>query len=209
MSRVGIRCLLGQHLAILSEQQPGYVGIIQAKCKPALVAHEAAEHARNLCLSHYDDAPEVTIHGNMDLEFPYITTHLYYMMFELIKNSLRAVVEKNIQKKSSVLPPVRIVIAEGVEDVAIKISDEGGGISRSGIPLIWTYMYSTAPPPSEGSEFQTEGIPPLAGFGYGLPITRIYARYFGGDLQIISMDGFGTDAYLHIRKLGDVEESLE
>ena len=29
----------------------------------------------------------------------------------------------------------------------------------------------------------------LAGYGYGLPISRLYARYFGGDLQIISMEG--------------------
>lgn len=30
----------------------------------------------------------------------------------------------------------------------------------------------------------------LAGYGYGLPISRLYARYFGGDLQIISMEGW-------------------
>jgi len=30
---------------------------------------------------------------------------------------------------------------------------------------------------------------PLAGLGYGLPISRSYARYFGGDLSIMSMEG--------------------
>jgi pyruvate dehydrogenase kinase 2/3/4 len=45
-------------------------------------------------------------------------------------------------------------------------------------------------------------------YGYGLPISRLYARYFGGDLQIISMEGYGTDAYLLLNRLGNVQEPL-
>eukprot|EP00002_Diphylleia_rotans_P024619 TRINITY_DN4869_c0_g1_i2.p1 TRINITY_DN4869_c0_g1~~TRINITY_DN4869_c0_g1_i2.p1 ORF type:complete len:241 (+),score=46.44 TRINITY_DN4869_c0_g1_i2:161-883(+) len=207
MSRLGIRFLVGQHLAILEEQRPGFVGIIQAKCKPRDIVEEAVDNARNICICHYDDAPDVTIHGNLNLDFPYISSHLYYMVFELLKNSLRASVE-SASKHKTALPPVKVVIAAGNEDIAIKISDEAGGIPRSGLPFLWTYMYSTAPPPAEGAEYGTDGVPPIAGFGIGLPITRLYARYFGGDLQLISMEGYGTDAYLHLRKLGDIEESL-
>ena len=49
---------------------------------------------------------------------------------------------------------------------------------------------------------------PLAGFGVGLPLSRLYARYFGGDLQLLSMDGFGTDAFLHLNRLGSNCEDL-
>jgi pyruvate dehydrogenase kinase 2/3/4 len=38
-------------------------------------------------------------------------------------------------------PPIKVIVVEGNEDITIKISDEGGGIPRSAIPLIWTYMY--------------------------------------------------------------------
>jgi pyruvate dehydrogenase kinase 2/3/4 len=36
---------------------------------------------------------------------------------------------------------------------------------------------------------------------YGLPLSRLYARFFGGDLRLISMDGYGTDVYIHLNKL--------
>lgn len=67
------------------------------------------------------------------------------------------------------------------------MSDEGGGIPRSGLPRIWTYLYSTAESPLPELDDTNEGEDSpavLAGYGYGLPISRLYARYFGGDLQV-------------------------
>jgi len=71
----------------------------------------------------------------------------------------------------------------------LQISDEGGGIPRSGLSRIFTYLYSTAENPPDLDE-HNEGVT-MAGYGYGIPISRLYARYFGGDLQIISMEGYG------------------
>jgi hypothetical protein len=83
-----------------------------------------------------------------------------------------------------------------------QISDEGGGIPRSGLPKIWTYLYSTAKNPVVLGRQDQETPNVMAGYGYGLPISRLYARYFGGDLQIISMEGYGnlTDLTLVVFK---------
>ena len=87
------------------------------------------------------------------------------------------------------------------------------------MPLVWTYMYTTAQSEDLDPDFQASDFKaPMAGFGYGLPLARLvsgrrrgekggadddcvpiqYARYFGGDLKLISMEGFGCDAYLHL-----------
>ena len=35
----------------------------------------------------------------------------------------------------------------------------------------------------------------------GLPLSRLFAQCFGGDLQVVSMEGYGTDVYLYLNKL--------
>lgn len=42
------------------------------------------------------------------------------MVFELVKNSLRAVQER-FMESDKVAPPVRIIVADGLEDVTIKV----------------------------------------------------------------------------------------
>lgn len=75
------------------------------------------------------------------------------------------------------------------------MSDQGGGIPRSTSDQVFKYMYSTAPQPSKSDAHTV----PLAGYGYGLPISRLYARYFHGDLVILSCEGFGTDAVIYMK----------
>lgn len=39
-------------------------------------------------------------------------------------------------------------------------------------------------------------------------MAKLYAQYFGGDLTLKSMEGYGVDAYLHLPVLGDECENL-
>ena len=195
MSRIGIRMLLGQHIAINDQshqRDSTYVGIICTKTNVHELAQEAIDNARVVCEDHYGlfDAPKVQLVCNPDLEFMYVPGHLSHMLFETLKNSLRAVVETHGQDGD--FPITKVIVVEGNEDITIKVSDEGGGIPRSAIPLVWTYMYTTVDrtpnldPYFDKNDFKA----PMAGFGYGLPISRLYARYFGGDLRLISMEGY-------------------
>eukprot|EP00199_Chlamydomonas_sp_CCMP681_P002070 CAMPEP_0119104536 /NCGR_PEP_ID=MMETSP1180-20130426/2728_1 /TAXON_ID=3052 ORGANISM="Chlamydomonas cf sp, Strain CCMP681" /NCGR_SAMPLE_ID=MMETSP1180 /ASSEMBLY_ACC=CAM_ASM_000741 /LENGTH=398 /DNA_ID=CAMNT_0007089331 /DNA_START=125 /DNA_END=1321 /DNA_ORIENTATION=- len=210
LSRIGIRILIGQHIALHEPPKSNHIGLVCTKCSPVKVAEDAINDARAICLREYGSAPEVTIYGDPNFTFPYVPSHLHHMAFELVKNSLRAVQDKYEDAEKDA-PPIRVVVAEGGEDVTIKVSDEGGGIPRSGMPNIWSYLYSTAKSPVQMEDLKDgsgDGPVVLAGYGYGLPISRLYARYFGGDLQIQSMEGYGTDAYLHLNKLGNSQEPL-
>ena len=63
MSRIGIRMLIGQHIALTDQRQrsdPNYVGIICTKTNVSELAQEAIENARFVCEDHYGmfDAPK-------------------------------------------------------------------------------------------------------------------------------------------------------
>ncbi|KAJ5172739.1 kinase [Penicillium capsulatum] len=215
MSRIGIRMLIGQHIALTEQthvKHPNYVGIICTKTNVRDIALEAIENARFVCEDYYGlfEAPKVQLVCKDNLNFMYVPGHLSHMLFETLKNSLRAVVEQHGADRDS-FPVTKVIVAEGKEDITIKVSDEGGGIARSAIPLVWTYMYTTVEqtpnldPDFDKSDFKA----PMAGFGYGLPISRLYARYFGGDLKLISMEGYGTDVYLHLNRLSSSSEPLQ
>lgn len=140
------------------------------------IVQEAIENARFVCEEHYAmfKGPPVQLICPKDLNFPYVPGHLSHICFELLKNSLRAVVERFGVDQEDNFPPIKVVVVEGKEDITIKISDEGGGIARSAIPLIWTYMYTTMEGQGIDNNFQASDFKaPMAGFGYGLPLSRL------------------------------------
>lgn len=114
-------------------------------------------------------------------------------------------------------------LAQSTPGVTIRIRDRGGGISPENYAQIWDYSFTTF---NEDQAFNSlsgrggsgmdalnaisgpggDSVNSLAGLGYGLPLGRAYAEYFGGGIDIQSMWGWGTDVFLRLRGVGRVEE---
>lgn len=223
MSRISIRMLINQHICLFSallfggqlENAPGpnkskYIGCIDTQCDVVSVIKDAYENARFLCDQYYLASPDLIleISRNKSSEDEHITnivyvpSHLYHMLFELFKNSMRAVME--FHGSEDHYPPITVTVSRGKEDICLKMSDRGGGIPRSTTDHLFKYMYSTAPQPSKSDAHTV----PLAGYGYGLPISRLYARYFHGDLILLSCEGCGTDAVVYLKALSNEANEL-
>uniref|UniRef100_A0A8C5A4R1 Protein-serine/threonine kinase n=1 Tax=Gadus morhua TaxID=8049 RepID=A0A8C5A4R1_GADMO len=212
-NRISFRMLINQHTLLFSNvtnpAHPKHIGSIDPACNVAEVVRDAYETAKMLCEKYYMASPDLKVeefhgkrsHAPKPIQAVYVPSHLFHMLFELFKNSMRATVELHEDSEGG-LPPVKAKVTLGKEDLSILISDRGGGVPLRKIDRLFNYMYSTAPSPS----FEP-GAVPLAGFGYGLPISRLYARYFQGDLKLYSMEGVGTDAVIYLKALSS--ESFE
>ncbi|RLN44004.1 hypothetical protein BBJ28_00009728 [Nothophytophthora sp. Chile5] len=256
LGRIGIRMLIGHHVESL-EHTGGRVHLVNAE----QIVREACDRARRLCVQYCGVAPPVEIRAtaNAATPFMYVESHLHHMVFELVKNSMRATVEHHqclaqktrgkvnrfqrvmnpnspslgfyipsvrttfVEDVSGVtiypdvskyrmggeLPPVQIVICQGSEDLTVKVSDDGGGVARSRWNKLWHYDYTTsAPSPAIESNNYNSFRQHFSGGGYGLPIARLFARYFGGEVTFSSLEGSGSTAFIQAHRLGTNMEAV-
>jgi signal transduction histidine kinase len=103
--------------------------------------------------------------------------------------------------------------------VTVRIRDRGGGIAADVLPNIWSYSFTTFSDDDEfpGSSSGADGLnviakagaagggSSIAGLGYGLPLSRAYAEYFGGGIAVQSLYGWGTDVYLRLKGVGRIQ----
>jgi hypothetical protein len=94
--------------------------------------------------------PEIRIDGHLDANFPYILSHLEYIIGELLRNSVQAVAERHQRRKDKAAdaakapPPIEVTICESHQHVIIRISDQGGGIPREKMPYLWSFSKGPA-----------------------------------------------------------------
>lgn len=115
------------------------------------------------------------------------------------------------------MPAVVVELQKGDVTVIIKVSDQGGGMPKQLQKEAWEYGWTsvsdegfvtTDPATWPGGDLSTKRKE-LAGYGFGLPLTRLYAQYFGGDVFMQALSGHGTDMYLLLNHLKEGSPSVE
>ena len=170
--------------------------------------------------------PQVRIQGHLDATFPYILSHLEYIVGELLRNSIQATMERSNGTPENA-GHIDVLICETAQNVIIRVSDHGGGISPDVLPHMWSFCKgpcrsmrlknlhqvklgggSASPPPRDSSLSSLASRPPDLKLGIGLPMGKIYAEYWAGSLEIHSLEGYGVDAFLQISRLGNKNEHI-
>ncbi|PGH11898.1 hypothetical protein AJ79_04590 [Helicocarpus griseus UAMH5409] len=267
-ARISRRVIAEQHLALTdtfnspwhfpdskdrTDLNADFVGEVFLRCNAKEVVEKCGRRAKDLLkqtLGPDCQVPDVVVRGHLDAVFPYILSHLEYIIGELLRNSFQAVIERfgNGAEKP---PPIEVLICEAPQHVIIRVSDQGGGISREILPYLWSFCKGprtqtrlqnlqkvptmaatmqevkvTDPKSDEQRDSQTcyytangfahrdsslaslSSRPPNLRLGMGLPMSRVYAEYWAGSLELHSLEGYGVDAFLQISKLGNKNEQV-
>jgi pyruvate dehydrogenase kinase 2/3/4 len=152
---------------------------------------------------------------NKVITLPSLEPYLYFIFFEIIKNSVKAVIEKrdvmgerggNMMGESKIYEPsIKISINTiSSTDIIVKIDDNGIGIKSDDIHKIWYYSFSTSPiDMAKIIEEKDFNITPLSGFGYGLPIADIYMNFLNNSTNNIKINSIykeGTSVIIFLKK---------
>ncbi|GJJ74373.1 hypothetical protein EMPS_06731 [Entomortierella parvispora] len=204
------------------------VGIIEPDCDIEALINNATQSAQFVFFQHYNTVfpPNVVVEhakeaGGRKIRFPVVPALVHHILFELLKNSMRATAEFHGLDKSS-YPDILIQLSSTPSgDLNIKVKDHGGGMSPEQISKPFDYLFTTASNtvcidfPSIISAVESkpqksalgENLP-LCGFGFGLATSKLYAKLFGGDLTFTSTPGAGTEATIRLSRLEDQIEQF-
>ncbi|KAI4171691.1 MAG: hypothetical protein LQ343_004084 [Gyalolechia ehrenbergii] len=263
-SRISRRVIAEQHLALTEtfhshwhfpdakqnhDPNADFIGEVFLRCNAKEVVEECSQRAKSLAREAFGREcilPEVKLQGHLEATFPYILSHLQYIVGELLRNSIQAVAERYRRFQAEKPPPIEVLVCEAPQHVIIRISDRGGGVPKDILPNLWSFgkgprsqihlenlvqvpkMAATmqelkASKPAietmvlddvgdrrsvDGSLGSLTSRPPNLRLGMGLPMSRVYAEYWAGSLELHSLEGYGVDVFLQISKLGNKNEQL-
>lgn len=264
--RISRRVIAEQHLSLTEtfhspQFTPGkkvsesdFIGKVFLKCNAADIINRCGQAVLDLARAAYGSdvvLPEIKLSGHLDANFPFILSHLEYIIGELLRNSVQSLIEKQLREGTATTappPPIEVTVVDTHMHVVIRVSDQGGGIPRDVLPHLWSFVkgpqsqrilsnltqvpmmaatlqevrVADRPDVKQTVEFARRAPsthyasslssltsrPPNLRLGMGLPLSRIYAEYWAGSLELQSLWGYGVDVFLGVSKLGNKNEQL-
>lgn len=136
------------HIPAVSSPDSEFIGKVFLKCNAADVIQRCGRAVLALARSAYGDdvaLPEIKLSGHLDANFPFILSHMEYIIGELLRNSVQSVIEQQLRlgnpaKTGAQLAPIEVTICESSKHVVIRVSDQGGGIPRDVLPYLWSFV---------------------------------------------------------------------
>ena len=220
-SRIGLRMLIDHHNAIKRQLSSGsdIVGIIDDKLNPFEAIEDMIEDVRSCCESNFGVSPKILLDGSdKEFQFSYVRDHVERIMYAILLNASRATAQYHIANNNDKeLPDVRVLVAGDEAGCTIRVNDEGGRlVSWNNVDALFKYS-------STLSHSSADNLDPLTASaidfgirnvdenyvvassasvrGFGLPMSRLYARYFGGDLSVVPVASHGSDTYVYLNTL--------
>ena len=160
LKRISRRVIAEQHLALTetfnapwhfpnsnppADFNAEFVGEVFLRCSAREVVDVCWDRAKSLAREAYGPQcllPGLKLEGHLDATFPYILSHLQYVVGELLRNSIQAVVERR-SSATGHTPPIEVLICEAPHHVIIRVSDQGGGIHEEVMPELWSFSKGT------------------------------------------------------------------
>lgn len=122
--------------------------------------------------------------------------YLHFVLVELFKNSLAATVThgNNGDIEAS-------LYVQG-DKLFVKISDKGKGLNPDFESEVFKFYETSTVEPVPTYTYSGGFGPPIEGLGVGLPFSRQYAKFLGGDVTIESKYGEGCNTTFSFNRHG-------
>jgi len=230
-SRISLRMLIDHHNAIKRQMQKGEPirGIIDDNLCLMQVINSMIDDARSCCTANFGFAPEIHVECSSENQtISYVRDHVERIMYAMLLNASRATAKNHLEQSQKAdttsveLPPVSVFVTGDADSCTVRVSDRGGSlVPFDDVEKLFKYSMTLS------HSFRDEKTPandPLAGSaeniagfkyvhqesasvrGFGLPVSRLYARYFGGDLRVIPMGDYGNESFVHLKSLTSEDE---
>lgn len=159
-SRLAMRLLADHYLELHKEeknktQNKNWCGAIRLNFSPEKIVQQCIDDVSSICFDTYSVIPNVQVENFMSESIPYFPYVVEYILRELLKNSMRAVVEshkvllgnmQNVKRhfeehRDGSLCKVLITADPDTEQFTIAVQDQGGGINETNEKL-FRYMFT-------------------------------------------------------------------